>query len=160
MRRRTIFAGAALAAAGLALMTGFAAAQQPADIEAVKAANTTFYATLSTRDAKAMEGLWANKPYVINIGPVSKSIEVGFENAVSKYWVNAFANVFSELNVSMTATQVQSDGKLAWVVGTENAKVKTKAGDAREFTAFVTNIFEKEGDRWLLVSHQAGIPPK
>ena len=141
-------------------MTGLAVAQQPADIDAVKAANAAFYTTLGSRDAKAMEGLWANKPYVINIGPVSKTITVGFEDAVAKYWTNAFTNVFSELNVTMTPIQVQTDGKMAWVVGTENAKLKTKAGEPREFTAFVTNVFEKEGNRWLMVSHQAGIVPK
>ena len=104
MLRRTILTGLATAIAGFALMAGQAIAQQPADIEAVKAANTAFYTALSARDAKAMEGLWANKPYVINIGPVSKTIAVGFEDAVSKYWANAFTNVFSELNVAMTPT--------------------------------------------------------
>ena len=159
MRRRTLLA-TTLAVTTLALMSGIAVAQSPADIDAVKAANAAFYTTLATRDSKAMEGLWANKPYVIDIGPVSKTITVGFEEAVAKYWANAFTNVFSELNVSMTPTQVQTDGKMAWVVGTENAKLKTKAGEPREFTAFVTNIFEKDGNRWLLVSQQAGIVPK
>ncbi|MFM9943448.1 MAG: nuclear transport factor 2 family protein [Hyphomicrobiaceae bacterium] len=160
MRRRTLLISTATAAAGLALMVGSAIAQQPADIDAVKAANAAFYAALSGRDAKAMEALWANKPYVVNIGPASKSIAVGFEDAVAKYWSNAFTNVFSELNVTMTTTQIQTDGKLAWVVGTEAAKVKTKAGEAREFTTFATNIFEKDGNRWLMVSHHAGIIPK
>ena len=129
-------------------------------MDAVKAANAAFYTALSARDAKAMEGLWANKPYVVNIGPASKTITVGFEDAVAKYWTNAFTNVFSELNVTMTATQMQTDGKMAWVVGTETAKLKTKAGEAREFTAFVTNVFEKDGAKWLMVSHHAGILPK
>lgn len=159
MRRRTILTGT-LTAAALTLSAGLAVAQQPADIDAVKAANAAFYAALSARDAKAMEGLWANKPYVINIGPASKTIAVGFEDAVAKYWTNAFTNVFAELNVAMATTQVQTDGKMAWVVGTETAKLKTKAGEARDFTAFVTNVFEKDGAKWLMVSHHAGIIPK
>ena len=61
MRRRNILTGTVTAVAGLALMSGLTVAQQPADIDAVKAANTAFYAALSARDAKAMEGLWANK---------------------------------------------------------------------------------------------------
>jgi ketosteroid isomerase-like protein len=161
MRRRTIQVGSAMAAAGLTLMTGLAFAQQATDIDAIKAANTAFYAALSARDAKAMEGLWANKPYVINIGPVSKSIAVGYEDAVSKYFANNFNNVFSEVNASMTSTaQVQTDGKLAWVVGTENAKLTFKTGEVREFVTFTTNIYEKEGNRWLMVSHQAAMQPK
>jgi ketosteroid isomerase-like protein len=108
-----------------------------------------------------MGGLWANKPYVVNIGPRSKTIEVGYADAVTKYWDNAFTNVFVELSASMTSTaQVQTDGKMAWVVGTERATGKNKAGEAIAFDAFATNVFEKEGDRWLMVSHQAGIQPK
>jgi ketosteroid isomerase-like protein len=161
MRRRNILLGSAMAAAGLALMAGLAFAQQAADIDAVKSANTAFYAALSARDAKAMEGLWANKPYVINIGPVSKTIAVGFEDAVSKYYTNNFNNVFSEVSASMTSTaQVQTDGKLAWVVGTENAKLTFKTGEVREFVTFTTNIYEKDGNRWLMVSHQAAMQPK
>lgn len=161
MRRRTVQAGSAMIAAGLALMTGPAFAQQAADIDAVKAANTAFYAALSARDVKAMEGLWANKPYVINIGPVSKTIAVGYEDAVSKYFSNNFNNVFSEVSASMPSTaQVQTDGKLAWVVGTENAKLTFKTGEVREFVTFTTNIYEKDGNRWLMVSHQASMQPK
>lgn len=161
MLRRTLLTNSAMTAAGLVLTTGLAVAQQPADIDAIKAANTAFYAALSARDAKAMEALWANKPYVINIGPRSKSIAVGYEEAVSKYWTNAFTTVFAELNASMTSVaQIQTDGKLAWVVGTEKASGKSKAGEPIAFEAFATNVFEKSGNRWLMVSHQAGIQPK
>ena len=161
MHRRTILIGSATAAAGLALTTELAVAQQPADMDAIKAANAAFYAALSARDAKAMGGLWANKPYVVNIGPRSKTVAVGYEEAVAKYWENAFTNVFSELSVTMTSTtQIQTDGKLAWVVVTEKASGKTKAGEPVAFEGFATNIFEKDGNRWLMVSHQVGIQPK
>jgi ketosteroid isomerase-like protein len=50
--------------------------------------------------------------------------------------------------------------RLAWVVGTENAKGKTKAGATVAFDIFVTNIYEKDGNHWLMVSHHAGILSK
>ena len=160
MRRRTILTGALTAAAGLALMTGLAVAQQPAEIDAIKSANSSFYAALSARDAMAMGGLWANKPYVVNIGPRSKTIDVGYANAVTK-WMAEVSEVFTELKASMTSTaQIQTDGKVAWVVGTEHAEGKNKAGTPFAFDTFVTNIYEKDGDRWLMVSHHAGIQPK
>ena len=58
-----------------------------------------------------------------------------------------------------TTAQVQVNGNMAWVVGTEHAAGKNKAGEAFAFDAFATNIFEKDGNRWRLVSHQAGIQP-
>ena len=87
-----------------------------------------------------MGGLWANKPYVVNIGPRSKTIDVGYANAVTK-WMTEVSEVFTELKASMTSTgQIQTDGKLAWVIGTEHAEGKNKAGAPFAFDTFVTNI--------------------
>lgn len=157
MTRRNFLSIVATAAAGLALFAGNANAQQPADVDAVKAAHAAFYAALSARDAKAMGALWANKPYVINIGPRSKAAAVGYEDAVAKYWPVAFDS-FAELTATPTSiTQVQTDGKLAWVVGSETATGKNKAGAPFKFDTFVTNIFEKDGTKWLMISHHAQI---
>ena len=56
----------------------------------MKAANQSFYTALSVRDLKAMQAVWANKPYVVNIGPRSKTAAVGYDEAVTKYWDNAW----------------------------------------------------------------------
>jgi ketosteroid isomerase-like protein len=131
------------------------------DIEAIKAAHQSFYTALSARDAKAMVAVWANKPYVVNIGPFSKTIAVGYEDAVSKYWDLAL-NRFSKASASATSiAQVQTDGSLAWVVGTEHAELELKSdGKIMTVDNFVTNIFEKVGDRWLMISHHAQQIPK
>jgi ketosteroid isomerase-like protein len=160
MIRRTLLVAAAITTTGVAFLAIPARAQQSTDIEAVKAANQVFYTTLSARDSKAMEGLWVNKPYVINIGPRSKTIAVGYADAVTK-WSASLPEVFSELKATMTSTaQVQTDGKVAWVIGTESASGKNKAGEPFAFDTFVTNIFEKDGTRWLMVSHHAQIVAK
>lgn len=148
-------------ASAVVLVAGSANAQQPSDIDAVKEANAAFYVALSTRDAKQMEPLWANKPYVVNIGPRAKAAAVGYEEAVTNWGGVSLSAVFSELTARMTSTaQVHTDGKLAWVIGTENASGKTKAGEPFMFDTFVTNTFEKEGSRWLMVSHHAQVMPK
>jgi ketosteroid isomerase-like protein len=142
------------------LAWGSAANAQDADIGAITAANQAFYAALSARDPKAMEAVWANKPYVTNIGPRSKTILVGYADAVSKYWPATF-EFFSQMSVSSTTAQIQADGKLAWVVGTENVVLQPKSGgDPLKFDTFVTNVFEKDGDRWLMISHHAQVIPK
>ena len=56
---------------------------------------------------------------------------------------------------------LHSDGKLAWIIGTESATLQPKSGgEPLKFDTFVTNIFEKEGDRWLMISHHAQMIPK
>jgi ketosteroid isomerase-like protein len=155
MDRRAVLLGAAALVAGLASNSTMAEAQQPSDLDAVKAANLAFYTALSARDLKAMEGLWANKPYVVNIGPRSKSIAVGYADAVTNFWSATF-DVFSQMSVSTSVAQVQSDGKIAWVIGTETATLQPKSGgDAVKFETFVTNTFEKHGKTWLMTSHHA-----
>jgi ketosteroid isomerase-like protein len=136
-------------------------AQSSSEVDAIKAANQSFYQALSARDLKAMEAVWANKPYVINIGPRSKTIAVGYENAVSKYWAGAF-DFFSQMSASATSiTQVQTDGKIAWVVGTEHAELQPRSGgEPLKIDNFVTNVFEMDGNRWLMISHHAQVIPK
>jgi ketosteroid isomerase-like protein len=154
MFRRTLFAAFAATVVGMVSAVGSASAQQASDIEAVKAANAAFYAALSSRDAKAMTAVWANKPYVVNMGPRIKTFAVGYDEAVAKWWPAAF-EFFQELNVSMsTQAVVQTNGNVGWVHGNESATGVTKNGPVK-FTTFVTNVFEKDGDRWLMVSHHA-----
>jgi hypothetical protein len=85
MLRRNLFSGFAATAVAVVLVVGSANAQQSSDIDAVKAANAAFYVALSSRDAKQMEPLWANKPYVVNIGPRSKAAAVGYADAVTNW---------------------------------------------------------------------------
>lgn len=156
MNRRTVL----MCATCLALGSTTVGAQQASDLDAVKAANQAFYKALSGKDLKAMESLWANKPYVVNIGPRNKSITVGYADAVTKYWPVTF-DQFSQISVSTSVEQVHSDGKTAWVIGTETASLHPKSGgDPLAFETFVTNTFEKQGKRWLMTSHHAQQIPK
>ena len=160
MHRRSLLNLAAATAAALVISATHASANGPSDADAVKAAHLNFMAALSARDAKAMEVVWANKPYVVNIGPRSKRPAVGFANAVANYWPKTFAQ-FEKIDVTATSiAQIRTSGNLASVVGTEGIVGKTTSGKSVKFSAFVTNIFEKVGDRWLLVSHHAQRMPK
>jgi ketosteroid isomerase-like protein len=161
MNRRSVLKVAASSVAGLALLAGSASAQQSSDIEAIKAAHQAFYTAFSARDVEAMEAVWANTPYVVNIGPPSKTIAVGYANAVANYWPATF-DLFSHIDVTPSSiAQVQAGEKLASVVGTESAVLQRKSGgDPVKIEIFVTNIFERVGDRWLMISHHAQAIPK
>jgi ketosteroid isomerase-like protein len=108
-----------------------------------------------------ISGRWRlNKPYVVNIGPKSKTAAVGYEDAVKKYWSNAF-EFFSAIKAANTSIiQIHSDGNIARVIGTEDANLQPKSGgDPLKFNTFATNIFEKATDRWLMISNHAQIIP-
>jgi ketosteroid isomerase-like protein len=129
------------------------------DTDAIRAADQAFYTALSGRDIQAMARVWADKPYVICIGPRSKVMNVGLDS-VKKYWEWAF-DFFSKMSVSKSDAQIQTDGKLAWVVGVEHAEFQLKSGGERvKFDTFSTHVLEKVDGRWLLVSHHAQMIPK
>jgi len=146
---------------GLVFLAGSAGAQQSSEIEAIKAANQAFYDALSGRDPDAMAAVWAKKPYVVNIGPRSTEILVGYEDAVANYWPRTFDR-WSEVEVKMASiAHIHVDANLASVVGTESAVIHPKdGGEPRKFDLFVTNLFEKNGDHWLMISHHAQMIPK
>lgn len=132
---------------------------QSTDEDALKAANQRFYAALNARDLETMGAVWANKPDDVNIGPASKAIDVGYD-AIVAYWTRVFS-AFSRITVEPSDTLVHVAGGSAWLTGKESAALQLNAGgEPLRFEAFVTQIFEKEGGRWLLVSHQAQIVPK
>ncbi len=128
-------------------------ALQTSDIERVKAASQVFIAAISTRDIRAMEKVWAHEPYATFIGPLSTTVVVGWDG-VKKAWEMRFSQ-FDRVTISLAESHVHSNGKVAWAVGIEKVQLLRKNGDTLDFDAFVTNVFENQDGRWLLVSHQA-----
>jgi ketosteroid isomerase-like protein len=148
----------AMACLWIAVPTSNAAAQQ-ADIDGVKAASKAFYAALAVLDdGTAMEKVWARTPYVTYVGPRSKSIIVGWD-AQKKYWVER-NKLFSKVNVSFSDQHIHVNGNLAWEMGQETGDLKLKDGTATKVDYIVTNVYEKIGRRWLIVSHHAQPKPQ
>src|SRR5712691_4509882 len=128
-------------------------AQQTSDVERVNAASQVFIAAISARDIRAMEKVWAHEPYATFIGPLSTTVVVGW-GGVRKAWEMRFSQ-FDRVTISLADSHVHSNGKVAWAVGIEKVQLIRKNGDTLDFDAFVTNVFENQDGRWLLVSHQA-----
>jgi ketosteroid isomerase-like protein len=154
MKRLRIFAvtiGSLLTVAALA--DGPSRAQQKSDVERVNAATQAFVAAIAARDIRAMDGIWAHEPYATFIGPLSTTVVLGWEG-VRQAWEMRFGQ-FDKVTISVAESHVRTNGKVAWAVGLEKVQLLRKSGGTLSFDAFVTNVFEKQGERWLMVSHQA-----
>jgi ketosteroid isomerase-like protein len=154
MNRRTsitlIAQGLLLAFVVLLAANGRSYAQQAN----VKTAIEGFHAALSSLDMKKMEPVWAHGSYVMLINPRDKSISVGWD-AVKKKWEGTF-NAFTKLKVTQTeGPNIHVSGNVAWATGLVIAQVNTKSGAAVTENVFETDVFEKHGGGWLLVSHTA-----
>ena len=126
---------------------------QEGDVQRVEAATKDFIAAISARDIEAMDKLWAHKSYATFMGPLSATSVVGWDG-VRKAWEMRFGQ-FDRVTISLPESHVHLNGNVAWAVGVERGQLLRKNGKTLGFDAFATNVFEKHGDRWLVVSHQA-----
>ena len=62
---------------------------------------------------------------------------------------------FDQVTISLAESHVHINGKVAWMVGLEKVELFRKDGNTLGFDTFVTNVFENNYGRWLMVSHQA-----
>ncbi len=139
------------------LLVGLSASgAQRASDDGIKAASQAFYAALSGTDVAAMKKVWAHTDYVVYVGPRSTAIARGWP-AVEQAWDQSFAQDESR-RVQLRHASMHSNATLAWEVGTETGTIKRKDGTERALDAFVTNIYEKQQGRWLMVSHH--VQPK
>jgi ketosteroid isomerase-like protein len=127
--------------------------QQTSDVERVNAASHVFIAAISARDIGAMDKVWAHESYVTFIGPLSTTVVVGWDG-VRKAWQMRFSQ-FDRVTISLVESHAHTNGNVAWATGIEKVQLLRKDGKTLNFDAFVTNVFEKQDGRWLMVSHQA-----
>ena len=152
MNRRNILSLSATAALGLAVLPINAVAQQ-SEIDKVKATLDAFGAALSSLDISKMDAVWAHDADAMLINPRDKTVSVGWD-AIKKNWEATFA-FWSELKVTRTSGPIHVSGNVAWSLGSAEVVGKSKAGDAVSSPTFESDVFEKRGDRWLMVSHSA-----
>jgi ketosteroid isomerase-like protein len=159
MNRRSILSLFAIMALGLALLPGTAFAQQ-SDTDKIKAAIDAFHAALSALDIKKMDDLWAHDPYVMTINPRDKTVSIGWDAVRKSY--DATVALWSELKVTQKdGPHIHINGNVAWANGIAVAGGNPKTGDAvAGAPTFESDVFEKRGDRWVLVSHNAWRVPQ
>ena len=142
-----------------ALVPGSALAQQ-SDTDAVKAANATYLAAIGSLDIKKMEPLWGREGYITLVGPGDKNISVGWD-AVKKNWEDGPFKNSAELKVTaVEGPHVHVNGNVAWATGINHADGTMKNGNPFSGDTFNTQVYEKQGGRWLLVSNTATFVPK
>jgi len=137
------------------LVCGLARADDQAD---VLAANQAVDAAFSKLDIQAFDPLWAHDEHVTAIHPSSKAVVVGW-TAVRKSWAEGTLSRYKEIAVSMENPSVRVANNVAVVTGIEKVRGVRPNGDAAEFSALTTNVYEKRDGHWLMVHHHASRMP-
>ncbi|MEM9508285.1 MAG: nuclear transport factor 2 family protein [Cyanobacteria bacterium P01_E01_bin.35] len=121
----------------------------PADKEAVLAANQSFYNAFADRDLKIMTSLWWQGSTSICIHPGSSPI-VGWSN-IRDSWDSIFQNTNS-LEIDIEIIKVEVDQALAYILLREIV-LQSNQGRRMKAQSMATNIFQKMAQKWYLVSH-------
>lgn len=162
VNRRVILAAglvSLLAAIALIVDDGNGNAQQRSDSEEVNAAIDAFHAALANLDMGKMQDVWAHEPNAVLINPRDKAPSIGWD-AVKKDWQDGVFAFWEVLKLSPTqAPQIHIEGAMAQVTGVVDVDGKNKSGQPLRFTIVETQVYEKRGDRWLMVSHHASRLP-
>jgi ketosteroid isomerase-like protein len=139
---------------------GIGYAQERSDGDHVRAAVDAFHAALSNLDMGKMQNVWAQEPYVVLINPRDKAPAVGWD-AVKKDWQDGVFGFWAELKLSpKQAPQIHINQGTASTTGVIGVEGKNKSGQALSFTIIETQVYEKRGDRWLMISHHASRVPE
>ena len=90
----------------------------------------------------------------------TKAPAIGWD-AVKKDWQDGVFGFWAELKLSpKQAPQIHIDQGTAWTTGVVGVEGKNKSGQALSFTIIETQVYEKRGGRWLMVSHHASQVPE
>jgi ketosteroid isomerase-like protein len=146
---------------GVALLAGdrIGHAQQRPDHDSVNAAVDAFHVALANLDMSKMQDVWAKEPYVVLINPRDKVPAVGWD-AVKKDWQDGVFGFWAELKLSpKRAPQIHVNQGMASTTGVVGVEGKNKSGQALSFTIIETQVYERRGDRWLMISHHASRVP-
>lgn len=119
------------------------------DREKILEANRDFYRAFESLDIEEMEKVWLSDPRIVCIHPGWHKLS-GW-GPIMASWERIFENVF-EMKFELGPPDVFTDGGIAVVVVEETLTQHAYDGKIQT-TVLATNVFERVGGKWLMVSH-------
>jgi ketosteroid isomerase-like protein len=131
------------------------APQKQTPEDAVRAANTRFYAAFESLDLAEMEAVWDHDEEVECVHP-GWDLLLGWDE-VRERWARLFANA-RRVRIALSSVWVRIEGNVGWVACTEH--VTTAFADGFDDAMVqATNIFVRRDEGWMLVAHHASPLP-
>ncbi len=127
-----------------------------ADLDDVLRCNTLFYEAFNQRDMTLMESVWMHDGRVRCVHPGWGILE-GWEEVRASF-EKILGSGLAVIEVSDVEPFVADGEPMAWVTCIEEISYNLE-GNIITARAQATNIFEKEGGRWLMVHHHASAVP-
>ena len=119
------------------------------DLTEVEEANSRFYRAFERLEIDEMDGIWVHAEHARCIHPGWPLI-VGWPS-IRTSWETIFANT-TEMRFTIADVLVSGGPDVAWLTCTEN--ILSQVGGRVSVTSLLaTNVFERIGQKWLMVLH-------
>lgn len=115
----------------------------------VRKANETFYHAFEKLDIGEMENVWLHEDHIQCFHP-GWGLLRGW-GPVMESWKRIFENT-EQMRFTLTEIRVELRDSVAWVTLYENI-VSRVGGQSATGVVLATNVFEKQGERWLMIHH-------
>lgn len=103
-----------------------------------------------------IDALWVHESRVRAIHPLSRQVEKGWETVRSTF--QDIVDRYDDLHSAMPAPQIRPSEQMAWVTGEEEFRATiASSGEKISATLLGTSVFEKVGNRWLMVHHHVSV---
>ena len=125
----------------------------------VKQAVTQFYSALNTMfkgELGPMKHIWSHAADVIYMGP-GGGVQVGWPAVLAEWKKQAAMKLGGQ--VQPTDIHLVMNGDLAVVQDIEVCSNTNAAGQTSTISIRATNVFHKEGQEWLMISHHTDLLP-
>lgn len=119
------------------------------DSQAILAANQAFYRAFEKKDIEAMSAIWSRGISIVCIHPGRSALRG--PQAIRSSWEQIFKNTsYIEIDIEVIASEVSGDIGYAVLV---ESLLQVSGGRRIQAQSIATNIFERMGNSWYLVSH-------
>jgi len=119
------------------------------DSQAILAANQAFYRAFEKKDIEAMSAIWSRGISSVCIHPGRCALRG--PQAIRNSWEQIFKNTsYIEVDIEVISSEVSGD--IGYAVLVENL-LQVSGGRRIQAQSIATNIFERTGNTWYLVSH-------
>jgi ketosteroid isomerase-like protein len=119
------------------------------DKQEVLAVNQAFYRAFEKKDIAAMSAIWSQGISIVCIHP-GRSVLRG-PQVIRNSWEQIFKHT-SYIEIDLEVISQEVSGDLGYVVLVENL-LQVSGGRRIQAQSIATNIFERMGNSWYLVSH-------
>ena len=113
---------------------------------------TGFYEVLSANSIEGVSVGCAHDSNVTTLHETGSLVAVGWPDVLES-WREAPFKSFAQLSCVMTKFTIKVRASIARIASLEQACGKMRNGERFAFSALGTNIYEKHGDKWLIVHH-------